>query len=73
MQKIKLLGEIFITRFFKIGPVTFGGGYAIIPMIERGVVSRKNGQGRRDCRYFAEVESIPGAFAIIQQPLSVTV
>lgn len=38
----KLLWEIFIT-FLKIGPVTFGGGYAMIPLIEREVVYRKNG------------------------------
>ncbi len=27
--------------FFKIGPATFGGGYAMIPMIEREVVERR--------------------------------
>ncbi len=27
--------------FFKIGPATFGGGYAMIPMIEREVVQRR--------------------------------
>jgi len=33
-SQLKLLIEIFIT-FFKIGSFTFGGGYAMIPLIEK--------------------------------------
>ncbi|MEK8129560.1 chromate transporter [Paenibacillus filicis] len=36
----RLLGELFVT-FLKVGPVTFGGGYAMIPVIEAEVVSKK--------------------------------
>ncbi|WP_159886271.1 chromate transporter [Paenibacillus puerhi] len=35
-----LLGELFVT-FLKVGPVTFGGGYAMIPAIEREVVDKR--------------------------------
>ncbi|UJF34838.1 chromate transporter [Paenibacillus hexagrammi] len=37
---IRSLWDIFWT-FLKIGPVTFGGGYAMIPLIEREVVGNK--------------------------------
>lgn len=60
----KLLWEIFIT-FLKIGPVTFGGGYAMIPLIEREVVYRKKWLEISDVGdIFAIAESIPGAIAI---------
>ena len=35
-----MLIDIFMT-FFKIGSVTFGGGYAMIPIIEREVITNK--------------------------------
>lgn len=38
----KLIRDIFFS-FLKIGPVTFGGGYAMIPLIEREVVWKKDG------------------------------
>jgi chromate transporter len=60
----KLLMQIFIT-FLKIGPMTFGGGYAMIPLIEREVVDRRKWIGTRDIAdIFAVAESIPGAIAI---------
>lgn len=61
---LKLLMQIFIT-FFKIGPMTFGGGYAMIPLIEREVVDRRGWINTRDIAdIFAVAESIPGAIAI---------
>ncbi|ACX63055.1 Chromate transporter [Paenibacillus sp. Y412MC10] len=39
-EQITLLARLFWT-FFRIGPSTFGGGYAMLPMIEREVVSKK--------------------------------
>ncbi len=60
----KLLAQIF-WAFFKIGPVTFGGGYAMIPLIEREVVIRRNWVKSKDIAdIFAISESIPGAIAI---------
>ncbi|MFD2129755.1 chromate transporter [Pseudogracilibacillus auburnensis] len=62
--KTKLLWEIFIT-FLKIGPVTFGGGYAMIPLIEREVVTTKKWLKTEDVAdVFAISESVPGAIGI---------
>lgn len=65
-MKIKesLSFQIFLT-FFKIAPTTFGGGYAMIPMIEREVVIKKKWVESEDIAdVFAIAESIPGAIAI---------
>jgi len=39
MRKLLML---FIT-FLKIGAFTFGGGYAMIPLIQKEIVEEKNG------------------------------
>lgn len=36
-----MLFKLFLS-FFKIGAFTFGGGYAMIPLIEREVIERRN-------------------------------
>lgn len=60
----KFLMQIFIS-FFKIGPVTFGGGYAMIPMIEREVIDKRKWVKPKDVsEIFAIAESVPGAIAI---------
>ena len=60
----KLLLDIFLS-FLKIGPVTFGGGYAMIPLIEREVVERRKWVKTEDVTdVFAVAESVPGAIAI---------
>lgn len=60
----KLLLQIFIS-FFKIGPVTFGGGYTMIPLIEKEVVSKRKWVKTKDITdVFAVAESVPGAIAI---------
>ncbi|WP_134698612.1 chromate transporter [Ammoniphilus sp. YIM 78166] len=60
----KLIWDIFIT-FLKIGPVTFGGGYAMIPLIEREVVVRREWLKVHEVTdIFAVAESVPGAIAI---------
>src|SRR5690625_4875368 len=62
--KVQLLLDIFLT-FLKIGPLTFGGGYAMIPMIEREVVTKKKWLRTEDVAdVFAVSESIPGAIGI---------
>ncbi|MGG1639038.1 chromate transporter [Paenibacillus sp. NRS-1760] len=59
-----VLWTIFLT-FLKIGPVTFGGGYAMIPVIEREVVEKRKWLETRDIAdIFAVAESIPGAIGI---------
>ncbi|MCJ8007018.1 chromate transporter [Lederbergia wuyishanensis] len=60
----KLILQIFMT-FLKIGPITFGGGYAMIPMIEREVVTKKKWlENREVADIFAIAGSAPGAIAI---------
>jgi chromate transporter len=60
----KKLLQIFWT-FFKIGPVTFGGGFAMIPLIEKEVVDKKNWLKSEDVTdIFALAQSVPGAVAI---------
>lgn len=51
--------------FFKIGSFTFGGGYAMLPLIEREVVTKKAWvTGDEILDLFAVGQSIPGAIAI---------
>ncbi len=51
--------------FFKIGLFTFGGGYAMLPLIEKEVVENKRWVGDEEIiDIFAVSQSIPGAIAI---------
>lgn len=51
--------------FFKIGIVTFGGGYAIIPMIEEDVVRRNKWVSKDEfIDLLAIAQTCPGVFAI---------
>ena len=53
------------TTFFRIGLFTFGGGYAMIPLIERDVVERNRWVGREDfVDLLAVAQSAPGVFAV---------
>ena len=62
--KLKLLWELFYT-FFKIGLFTFGGGYAMIPLIEREVVEGKKWISSDDVLdMLAIAESTPGPLAV---------
>lgn len=59
----KLL-DIFLI-FLKIGTFTFGGGYAMIPLIEEEIVNKKKWVTSNEIiDLFAVAESIPGAIAI---------
>ncbi len=58
-----LLFELFAT-FFKIGLFTFGGGYAMIPMITDEVVSKGWATAELLTDFIAIAESTPGTFAI---------
>ena len=55
--------ELFIT-FFKIGALTFGGGYAMIPLIEAEVLSHGWLELSELIDFIAISESTPGPFAI---------
>lgn len=61
---MKNLLHMFIT-FFKIGAFTFGGGYAMIPLIEREVVDKNNWISKEEfIDIIAISQSFPGALAI---------
>lgn len=63
-EKLKKSLTLFIT-FFKIGAFTFGGGYAMIPLIEKEVVEKKGWIESGDILdVFAIAESTPGPIAI---------
>ena len=56
--------EAFRT-FFKIGLVTFGGGYAMIPLIEQEVVNKHQWVKKEELLdLIAIAQSCPGVFAI---------
>ncbi|MGN0149638.1 MAG: chromate transporter [Clostridia bacterium] len=55
--------DLFLT-FFKIGLFTFGGGYAMLPLIQSEVISH-NWMGMQELIDFIAVsESTPGPFAV---------
>lgn len=61
---MKLNLELYLT-FFRIGLFTFGGGYAMIPLIEREMVDRKKWVKESDIvDVFALSQTMPGAIAI---------
>lgn len=61
---MKFYWQLFIT-FFKIGSFTIGGGYAMIPLIEREVVVRKKWIPEREfVDMLAMAQSAPGVMAI---------
>ena len=62
-MSLKLLIELFIT-FFKIGLFTFGGGYAMIPLITEEVVTKNWLIPEQLLDFIAISESTPGPFAI---------
>jgi len=51
--------------FFKIGLFTFGGGYAMIPLIEREVIDRRGWVERREfLDLLTLAQSVPGPIAV---------
>lgn len=55
--------ELFLT-FFKIGAFTFGGGYAMLPLIQAEVTSRGWMETEALVNFVAISESTPGPFAV---------
>lgn len=64
----KQMNNVYIDSFktfFKIGLFTFGGGYAMIPMIESEVVDKKKWVEKEEfLDMIAIAQSCPGVFAI---------
>lgn len=55
--------ELFLT-FFKIGALTFGGGYAMLPLIQEEVAVRSWLSEEELVNFIAVSESTPGPFAV---------
>lgn len=63
-DKRKQLLALFLA-FLKMGPFTFGGGYALIPAIEREVVANKRWLREEEIAdIFAVSGTVPGAVAV---------
>ena len=63
-RRLQLAGQLFWT-FLKIGAFTFGGGYAMIPLIEREAADRRGWVTGEDIlEVVAIAESTPGPIAI---------
>lgn len=63
MEKIKL-SDLFLT-FARIGVMTFGGGYAMIPMLERELVDTHGWVSNEELMdYYAIGQCTPGIIAV---------
>ena len=59
-----ILLQLFLT-FFKIGVFTFGGGYAMLPIIQREVAEKKGWATEEELMdYFAIGQCTPGVIAV---------
>ncbi len=61
---MKVLWDLF-RAFFTIGALTFGGGYAMLPMLEREIVSKHKWATQEEIlNYFAIGQCTPGVIAV---------
>ena len=61
---LNILIELYLT-FAKIGLFTFGGGYAMLPLLEREVVDKKKWASHEEILdYYAIGQSTPGIIAV---------
>lgn len=61
---MKLLIDLFVT-FAKVGVMTFGGGYAMLPILQREVVDNKGWATDEELMdYFAIGQCTPGVIAV---------
>ena len=61
---MKTLLDLFIT-FAKLGAVTFGGGYAMLPIIQREIVEKKKWATEEEVLdYYAIGQCTPGVIAV---------
>ena len=61
---MNLYADLFLT-FAKVGVCTFGGGYAMLPILQREVVEKKNWATEEELTdYFAIGQCTPGVIAV---------
>lgn len=64
MKEDKIYWKLFVT-FLKIGAFTFGGGYAMIPMIQKEIVDKNHWIENKDILDITAIaESTPGPIAV---------
>jgi len=63
-EKLKILWELF-SVFFKVGLCTFGGGIAMLPILERELAEKRGWTNSDELLdYFAIGQSTPGIIAV---------
>ena len=63
-MKLKLLGNLFVA-FAKVGVLTFGGGYAMLPMLQREIVDAHGWATEEELAdYYAIGQCTPGVIAV---------
>lgn len=61
---MKQLWDLYFT-FFRIGAVTFGGGYAMLPILQREIVEKKKWATEEELvDYYAIGQCTPGVIAV---------
>lgn len=61
---MKLLLKLFVT-FAKVGVMTFGGGYAMLPILQREIVEKQKWASEEELMdYFAIGQCTPGIIAV---------
>ena len=61
---MKTLSDLFFT-FFRIGAVTFGGGYSMLPILQKETVEKKQWVTESDLLdYYAIGQCLPGIIAV---------
>jgi len=61
---MKLLWELFLS-FARVGVMTFGGGYAMIPILEREIIERHGWSTEEEMMdYYAVAQCTPGVIAV---------
>ena len=64
MNSLKELLELYLTAF-KIGGLTFGGGYAMLPILQREVVEKKRWNTEEEILdYYAMAQCLPGIIMV---------
>ena len=63
-MKLKLMSSLFLA-FAKVGALTFGGGYAMLPMLQREVVEHHGWATEEELAdYYAVGQCTPGVIAV---------
>ena len=63
-MRFRTLADLFLT-FARVGVLTFGGGYAMLPMLQREVVERRGWATEEELTdYYAIGQCTPGVIAV---------